>query len=54
MNINIGYQDLGGFWWSSTGTGVIAISFCVNEYYGNAGNIILDMPNGLSVRCIKD
>jgi uncharacterized protein (TIGR02145 family) len=54
MNINNGYQDLGGFWWSSTGANEIAISVSMNDFYGNASKSILDMPNGLSVRCIKD
>lgn len=54
MNINNGYQDLGGFWWSSTGVDEIAISVSMNDFYGNASKSILDMPNGLSVRCIKD
>jgi len=54
MNINNGYQDLGGFWWSSTGVNEIAISVSMNDFYGNASKSILDMPNGLSVRCIRD
>lgn len=54
MNINSGYQDLGGFWWSSTGKYEIAISINCSGLDGYASKLPLDMPNGLSVRCIQD